>query len=55
MRATNRQVLTKGKSQNALVVVHKEALTTRSGKAETIEQQAEDLTGLCESQSCRDV
>lgn len=46
MRATNKQVLAKCKSQNALVVIHEEALTTRSGKAETLEQQTEDRTGL---------
>lgn len=46
MRATKKQVLAKCKSQNVLVVVHEEALTTRSGKAETLEQQAEDLTEL---------
>ena len=35
--------MAKCKIQNALVVVYKEAFSTQSEKADTLEQQAEDL------------
>lgn len=44
MRAVNKQILAKCQSWKALVIVHKEALTTVNGKVETLEQQAEDLS-----------
>lgn len=43
LKAINKQIMPKCKSQNAVVVVDKEVFFTQSRKADTLEQQVEDL------------